>query len=134
LLLFGFFGTDTPAGKRLARRTTAGLVLFLISGVALGGEGDLIPKWIWVACVPLSVAGIAVAYGIYLRQLDELSRLIQLKAFAFAYGAIMTVALGLSAVVLTRPSLAHPALLLGGLVVIEGLRGLALVVLARRYR
>lgn len=134
LLLFGFFGTDTPAGRKLARRTTAGLVLLIIAGLALGSEREPIPRWVWVTSVPVAVAGIALAHARYLGQLDELSRLIQLKAFAFAYAVVMVLAMGLSAVVLTRPSMVHPALLLGGLIVVEALRGLALVVLARRYR
>lgn len=135
LLLFGFFGTDTPAGRRLARRTSFGLVLFLVAIVGLrdGGAG-LVPRTVWAGALPVATAGIGLAYARYLAELDELSRMIQLKALAFSYGVAMTLAFALAGLAASTRSPGHPAFYLTALVIVEGLRGLALVVLARRYR
>lgn len=135
LMLFGFFGTDTPEGKRLAWRTAAALVLFVVSALGLAdGFHSPFPDVLWVLGLPGSVLAIGWAYGRYLGALDELNRTIQLKAFVFAYGAAMTLmAIGVT-VALIAPTSASPKRLLLLPVFAELFRGVALAVLARRYR
>jgi hypothetical protein len=136
LLIFGFFGTGTPAGRKLARRTTLALGIFVFSAVMLGsGAAGPVPRGVWMLAIPGSVALIGWAYARYLHALDELSRLIQLKAFAFAYGAAMVllwvgVAVGWSD---AGPPDANPRLLILLVVCAEVLRGFALAYNARKY-
>jgi len=126
MLIFGYFGADTPAGKRLARETSAALVLIVVAAV-LGG--------VWSMGIPAGVAAIGWSYARYLPQLDELSRSIQLRALAFSYGAAMTLGAAVLAVALAWPDAAiGPAGSFVALVLAEPLRGVALVVLARKYR
>ena len=128
LLGFGYFGQDSPGGKRLARETTAWLALAVVAMV-LGG--------LWAYALPVSVLGVGWAYVRYLGGLDELSRTIQLKAFAVAYGAAMAIGAVLAALALASPDGGpgvHPAVIFPTLVLAEGVRGVALVVQARRYR
>lgn len=134
LLIFGFFGTDTMEGKRLAWRTTLFMVLFVVSVIGLGGGySGPFPDLLWLAGMPGAVVGIWWSYGRYLGALDELSRSIQLRAFGVAYGAAMTLmALGM-AVAWTLPEPASPASLLGLPVFAELARGFALAHFARRY-
>lgn len=137
LLVFGFFGSDTPAGRRLVWRSNAGIAVVVISVALLLRLSHL--HWALAAGLlglPAGVAGIAWSYARYLSELDELSRMIQLRAFAFSYGAAMTIAAALlgPALLFSGPSPLSAAAVLPWLVWAEGCRGLALVVLARRYR
>ena len=137
LLLFGFFGTDTPAGKRLARRNNGFMVLFLVCMFASGardGFHALFPDLLWLLGLPGSVIGTGWAYARYLRSLDELSRMLQLKAFAFGYGAAMTLVATALAVTWIAPTPRVRWELLSLPVLAEAFRGLALVHLARQYR
>lgn len=67
-------------------------------GVALLIKSDLLPagpiRWL-VAALP-SVAGlfVLIAYGRYLRQADELERIIQLQALAVGFGGTLLVLVG----------------------------------------
>jgi hypothetical protein len=71
---------------------------------------------------------------VYLRSLDELSRLLRLQAFAFGYGAAVTLmAVGL-AVAWMAPTPRVPWELQVLPVFAELFRGLALAHLARQYR
>lgn len=138
LLLFGFFGVDSPGGRRLAWRTAAGLALLLVSaGVLRTDPAAPLPELLWVAAVPTGVAVIGWAYASYLNELDELGRMIQLRAFAFSYGVVLTLAAAMIAVLFANPSLGETTrstTFLAWLVAAELFRGIALVVLARRYR
>lgn len=135
LLFFGFFGTGSPGGRALAWRTTGALGLVIVC--AIGAQGGLpgpVPEVLWALGVPLGVILIGWAYARYLEALDELSRLIQLKAFAFAYGAAMTAAMGIFAWGVAQGEPASVSV--GGLfwiVAAEPLRGVALMQIARRY-
>lgn len=134
LLIFGFFGTDTVEGKRLAWRTTLFLVMFVVSVLGLtGGYESAFPDLLWVVGIPGSVAGIWWSYARYLGALDELSRTIQLRAFGVAYGAAMTLMAVAVAVAWIPGEPAAPAPLVGLPVFAEGARGLALAYFARRY-
>lgn len=136
LLLFGHFGKSTPAGKRLSRRTNAFLALFVVC-MFTGGTRDgyhALPDLLWLLGPPVSAIGMGWAYAVYLRSLDELSRLLQLQAFAFGYGAAMTLmAVGL-AVTWIAPTPRVPWELVTLPVFAEVFRGLALAHLARQYR
>lgn len=138
LLLFGFFGVDTPEGRRLAWETSAGLALLLVAAVALRSDPAFpLPELLWVVALPAGPVVIGWAYARYLAKLDELGRMIQLRAFAFSYGAVLTLAAAMIAVLLADPSLGEavaPSTFLAWLVAAELFRGLALVVLARTYR
>ena len=135
LLFFGFFGTDTPEGRRLAWRSSALLVVFVVCALGVrGGYDAFFPDALWVAGMPGSVVGLWWAYARYLGALDELSRAIQLRAFAAAYGAAMTLlAVGLTAA-WVDPAPAAPEYLVLFPVFAEGFRGLTLAMLARKYR
>ncbi len=136
LLLFGYFGQNTPAGKRLSRRTNAFMALFVVCMFTSGARDGYhaLPDLLWVLGIPASVIGIWWAYSRYLRSLDELSQMLQLKAFAFGYGAAMTLmAVGL-AVAWIAPTPRAPRELLVLPVFAEVFRGLALAHLARQYR
>jgi len=139
LLLFGFFGSNTPEGKRLVWQTMPALLVIVAAAWALLGIiPRLLPGAVLAGLIPAAVAFIFWANACYLGTLDELSRRIQVEAFAFTYGAVMVLAAAIVAVLLAVPDEAarfgHPAAYLVLLVLVEPLRGLALVVLARKYR
>jgi hypothetical protein len=49
LLVFGFFGADTPGGKRLVWQTTIALLLVIASSWALTGViPQVLPAIVWV--------------------------------------------------------------------------------------
>lgn len=127
LLMFGYFGRGSPGGERLARETTVWLALAVAAMVAAGP---------WAYALPVSVVGIGWSYARYLRGLDELSRMIQLKALAVSYGAAMTIGAVVAALALASPNVDQtmsPAAVFPFLVLAEGVRGIALVIQARRY-
>ena len=87
--------------------------------------------------MPIAVAYIVWAYVRYLKELDELSRLLQLQALAFSYGAVMTLAaawagLAVAGFAFDRPM--YPGMVFAWLLIAEALRGAVLVYLARRRR
>ena len=135
LVLFGHFGASTPEGKRVAWRSTAFLALLVASALALrDGYQTPFPDLLWLLGIPGAAAGMWWSYARYLGALDELARTLQLRAFAFAYGAamtLMTVGLALASVTpapeVSRGLLALPVLA-------EPLRGAVLVYLARKHR
>lgn len=134
LFFFGSFGAHTPAGRRLRRESALSLAL-VIAGTILVNAGLTVPVVIGAIGLPLGVAGMAWAYSRYLGSLDELGRLVQLKAFAFSYGAVMTVGAALTGSWRVAGGGAiDPLVFLAVLVLAEPLRGLSLVVLARKYR
>jgi len=136
LFLFGFFDANTPGGRQLIWRTSSALGLFLISFLGLRGVFGLhIPQLFWVLAMPAAVCIIGWAYVMYLRTLDELSRRIQLEAFALAYGAVMVIFFG--AVAFSLRHLDHSVALSDLMFLIIGaepIRGAALVYLARNYK
>jgi hypothetical protein len=134
ILIFGFFGSDTPEGRRVAWRTTGALVVFVAA--ALGLRGLLMPQvppLVWGLMVPLSVASIFSAHADYVRSLDELARALQLAAFAFAYGCVFVIAAALYGFSAAGVITVDPVVWFAALVVAEPLRAAALARLARRY-
>ena len=135
LFFFGFFGTGSPAGRTLAWRTTGALALIGVCGLGVRGViPGPVPEVLWAPGVPFGVIVIGWAYARYLKALDELSRLIQLKAFTFAYGAAMTAAMGIVAWGVAQ---GEPATVSAGsflwVAAAEPLRGVALTQIANRY-
>ena len=135
LLIFGFFGTDSPEGRRLAQQTTVLLGLMVIGAFVLSLPGVPLAVRIGAAALlPLGALGMGFAYAVYIRDLDELSRALQLKAFGVAYIAVMTIALGIVAYnILTPGPVVFDAGVLVLLVIAEPVRATALAWLARRY-
>lgn len=135
LLFFGFFGTATPEGRRLARWTAMATVGAAIGGAGLasgwpGGPGRLV----WAAVLPAMMVLVAIAYVRYLAALDELARLIQLQAFAVAYAFMIVVAAGLLVYVyIAADPNVHWGLAAATIALAEVVRGAALAFFARRH-
>lgn len=136
IILFGYFGAHTPEGRRLAVRTMAGIlvvaVAILILELGVGGP------WITLVAavaIPAGVALIILENARYLRRLDELSRSLQVQAFAVGYGAAMLIMAALLAIHLAVPSTwgLHQIPMVALLVMAEPIRGAALARLARRH-
>lgn len=137
LFFFGFFGADTPAGKRLVWQSSAALIVILLAFLMLGGFPQLLPRIVGALAIPAAVGVIFWANARYLATLDELSRAIHLRGFAFSYGATMVLASALLAIGLAIPvgaAAMGPVPFLALLVLVEPLRGLALVFFAKKYR
>lgn len=79
--------------------------------------------------VPVSVLIIMWAYKEYLAQLDELSRTIQYESLAFAYGIAMVIGLTLFVFGVQFDTTFSPIAIL----LAEGLRGVALTRIAKKY-
>ncbi|MEP6999225.1 MAG: hypothetical protein ABI969_02020 [bacterium] len=144
ILLFGYFGSGTPEGRRHRNRTFAWLAVFM--GAALVATFDSLSwseRFFCGVAVPVAVAAIVWSSVRYVSELDELSRLIYLQATAFSYGAVVVLAgmwfsagaLGLAEHIPgphARSTLA--VWVLPSLLLAEALRGLALVHFARSRR
>jgi hypothetical protein len=134
ILIYGFFGSDSPEGRRVSWRT--GGALFVLVCAMLGVQGQLMPEvppQVWAVILPLSVASMVAAQAEYVRSLDELRRTLQLKAFAFAYGCAMTLAAAVYGFTVAGVLRAEPVVGFGVLVCAEPLRALALGWLVKRY-
>lgn len=135
LLIFGYFGSGDAGGRRLARRTTAALALIVLGSLGATGAFDIgVPQLVWVLAIPLGVALIGWSYARYLGTLDELSRMIQLQAMAFAYFATMVLFFTAVANALRQPDAQLPMFTVMLVVLAEPLRGMALVYFAHKYR
>lgn len=144
MLVFGYFGSGTPEGRRHLNRSVAWLAVFVVA--ALVARFAVLPWPARLLCgvaVPVAVAGIVWSNLRYLSELDELSRLIQLEAAAFSYGAVMVLAgmwFSAGALGLVEQSQGtHGRSILAlwvlpSLLIAEPLRGLALALLARSRR
>lgn len=92
LLIMGFFGVDSPEGKKLSIRSLLAVVFFIAGfiGAQFFESAPLI--YFSAALMPLSVLFVVYSYVFYLKSLDTLERLIQLTAFAASYGAVLVIA------------------------------------------
>jgi hypothetical protein len=147
MLGMGYFGYGTPEGRRVRNRCLAWLAVFAITGVAGAIHSLPLPvRLVCAAAVPLSWGGIVWSNVRYFHELDELNRLIQLEAAAFAYGIVVVLAavwytlwqLGILAAFIgslhadASHSAAYlPLSMLPVFLLAEMLRGVALVSLAR---
>ena len=132
LFFCGHFGRATPASRRLNRQTMVGLAI--VAGSAVGAT---VVNPIWsnseLLLVPGALAGmiwIVVAYRRYFRELDELGLRIQLEAIAFAFVVLLCLGFTAGLVAAVTGLRVHPLWIVAG----EPLRGLGLVLAARRYR
>ncbi len=140
LLLAGYFGADVPAGKRLRRRVwLALLALPLVNLLPFVPGLEALRPTLWrvvlTGSLPSTVVVIVWAHVRDLGEIDELSRLIQLEALAFSYGAVMTLAALCAALdIVARPlgGAVHGMTVFLVLLVAELLRGVVLVLRARR--
>jgi hypothetical protein len=125
------FGAKDEAGKKVTRSSRIAIVLFVAGAYMLQLETAAVVS----AIGQMSMVGAAVltvwAIAQYIRSLDELSRLIQLEAFAWVYGGLAVMAF-LASALGGGPFVASvdPMWLVSG----ELIRGPALVMVARRYR
>lgn len=151
MLVFGSFGSVTPAARRERNVRYAWLAVFAVSAVAAASTSlPWAARVMFAVAVPMALVGLIWSGVKYLPETDELTRLLQLEAAAVAYGAVIVLAsiwyaLGVLDVFGTPPGASTVATLDGGrmrsvwplfvlLVVVEPIRGLALVLLARSRR
>lgn len=131
LFLCGHFGPATPASRRLNRENLMAMSVMVVTvTAAVLLEGRAVVKPIFVAGVAISAGWVLLAFRRYLSQLDELSLRIQYEGIAFAFGItlLLGVIAGASSVVINLS--VNPLWVL----IAEPLRGLGLVLAARRYR
>ncbi len=131
LLWYGFFGMDSPGGKTLVKRTSAGLIVFCLAVFYIAIPGPDWLKPIAALMIPVSVAFIMWSGWRYLNGLDDLSRLIQLKAYAFSYGIAAVLAGTLFALEGYAGMRFSPLWII---IIAEPLRGVSLYVIAKQYR
>jgi hypothetical protein len=132
LFFCGHFGSVTPASRRLHRESLVGLMLLGTAtlGTVLLGPVSPYGKLIFIPAVTLSVAWILLAYRRYFANLDELSLRIQHEAIAFSFAVTLLLGVAASAAAVVTHISVHPL----WIVIAEPLRGLGLVLAARRYR
>lgn len=129
LLLLGYFGPDSPGGKTLKIYSLFALILFAsgIIGIAFFSSGILL--YISTLCIPISVLILVWSNAEYLKELDTLSQLIQLKAFAFSYGTALFIGFSIYAINTSTGYTISPFWLL----LAEPLRGFCLYIIAKEY-
>jgi hypothetical protein len=151
MLVFGSFGADSPAGRSARHRSYVWLAVFALSAVAVV---DISLPWaarvMFAVAVPMALVGVMWSSVRYFSEVDELTRLMHIEATAFAYSAVFVLAsiwhaLGALDVLGTLPGAGTVATFFGGrarsvvpvfvlFVVVEPIRALALVLLARARR
>ncbi len=130
LLWYGFFGMDSPGGKTLVLRTTAALLIFIVGALLASIPDPLWLKIVGALMVPAAAAFIMWSGWRYLNGLDELSRLIQLRAYAFSYGAAIVLAMTMYSLEISACISISPL----WLILVEPLRGISLYVIAKQYQ
>lgn len=130
----GTFGCDSASSRRYHRQAF-GSLLGLAGAVAIGAAVHKfleIPIGHWVAGVgtPLVFSYIMWSYYRYVQELDELARRVQLEAVLFSFMFIIVGGIVLSSVWMFTGWTAHPMWVL----LAEPVRGVGLIVAARRYR
>jgi hypothetical protein len=132
LFFCGHFGKATPASRRLNRQSVVGLMILGGSVLATAALNAVAPygKLIFIPGVALGVGWILFAYRRYFAQLDELSLRIQHEAIVFSFAVTLLVGVTAAAVAVVTDLNIHPL----WLVIAEPLRGLGLVLAARRYQ
>jgi hypothetical protein len=132
LFFCGHFGKATPASRRLNRETLLGLALLGVAIVAVALLNSVSPygKLVFIPGVALSVGWILLAFRRYFTQLDELSLRIQYEAIAFSFAVTLLLGVTASAATIVTNLTINPL----WLVIAEPLRGLGLVLAARKYQ
>lgn len=131
LFFCGHFGRATPASRRLNRDTLLGLALLGVAMLATALlESTSYGKLVLIPGAALSVGWILLAYRRYFAQLDELSLQIQHEAIAFSFAMMLLLGVTASAATVVTDLAVHPL----WIVIAEPLRGIGLILAARRYR
>ena len=131
LFFCGHFGRATPASRRLNRDTVLGLALLGVAMLATALlESSSYGKLVLIPGAALSVGWILLAYRRYFAQLDELSLQIQHEAIAFSFAVTLLLGFTGSAATAVTDLAVHPL----WIVIAEPLRGIGLVLAARKYR
>lgn len=138
LFLFGTFGARSAEGRRFHVRAYAALGVVALYGFLLSPLSPfahhlpLRSPWNFAsALVPgLSFAYICLEYRRYLAGLEELARRIQYEAITFSYCLMIVLGLLIGCIGLSAHWQINPA----WVILAEPIRGLGLVLAARRYR
>ena len=130
LILFGFFGPDSPQGKRLLILSTLGLLLFIIGFVGTQILESMMWQYVSAVQIPTSALIVIYANTSYIKSLDSLEKLIQLTAFAAAYGAAIFIGFTIFALNSVTGFYISPLWLL----LAEPLRGMILFFTSRKYQ
>ena len=132
LLLLGTFGSNDAAGRQYTRQCWRAVTFLVIVIVLLNLVNIKWPQYTWLPTSLFGAIFIYIAFALwqYITRLDELARRLQLEAMALTYlvgfaAFLFAGTLGLSFKWTFSPL---------WYVALEGVRGLVLVVLARRYR
>ena len=150
MLVFGSFGSVTPAGRRARHRGYVWLAVFAVSAVGASTSLPWAARVMFAVAMPMAWVGFGWSSARYGSEMDELTRLMHLEATAHAYSAVVVMAiiwyaLGVLDVFGTPPGAGTVATLVGGrarsvlplfvlFVVVEPIRALALALLARARR
>lgn len=129
LLIMGFFGTDSPEGKKLSIRSLLAVVLFIAGFIGAQFFKSSALIYVSAGLMPLSILIIVYSYVIYLKSLDTLERLIQLTAFAASYGAVLVIAITIYALNLVICCPLPVVLIL----LAEPVRGICLYFISKSY-
>lgn len=130
MMVWGMVGCDA-AGVRYQRRAAAALAAMVIGFVGSGLLG-LRPM---MAAVPgLGFVYIAYEFRRYLSAVDELSRRLLLESVYWAYLAAGIAAMFAAGIIAAYDLEFHPIWVIVGLMCVEGMRGIFLYLIARRYR
>lgn len=132
LFFCGHFGKATPGSRRLNRDSFIGLGLIAASTLATLALDSLVPhgKLIFIPGMAASVAWILLAFRRYFAQLDELSLRIQYEAIAFAFAMMLLLGVTAGIAAIVTDLSVHPL----WIVLADPLRGLGLVLAARKYQ
>jgi hypothetical protein len=131
LFLLGNFGSATPASRRLNQDSLLGLAILLIAiSPAVLLERTAFVKLVLILGAAIAAGWVLLAYRRYFAQLDELSLRIQHEAIAFSFMVMMLLGFTASFAVIVTDLFIHPA----WFCIAEPVRGLGLVIAARKYR
>ena len=132
LFFCGHFGPATPGSRRLSRQGYLAWTILLGSIALTAIRPGAIPAGRYILVLGAAIASIITirAFRNYFAELDELSLRIQYEAIAFAFSGTLMAAMVLGAVHVLEPFEFNPLLIM----LAEPLRGVGLVLAARRYR
>ena len=130
ILLFGYFGSNSPGSSKLVTNLTLSLVLFLIGISSIQASNLLIVTIPSTALIIFSVCLSIWGQKQYISKLDTLNRDIQLSGFAFSYGIVILICMVLMAIEFITGSM--PSIL--WILIAEPIRGIVLYKIARGYQ
>jgi len=130
----GTFGCNSAAGRRYHRHAFGALAVLAVAvivSVWLDRRfGAAVGKWVAGVGTPLVFTYIVAVFHRYIGELDELARRVQLEAVLIAFLFVILGGIALFSVWMFTGWAANPAWVL----LAEPVRGVGLIVAARRYR